>query len=394
MADGAGGHSTTAAVIEPVKTKAQLEEFIAYPWAVYRGDPYWVPTFFRERMEFFDPGKNPFFAHSEVQLFLARREGRVVGTIAAIINHNHNAFHNEQVGFWGHFECIDDTVVASQLLAAAEEWVRARGMTSIRGPMNMSVNDECGLLVDGFDSAPVVMMTYNPRYYVRLVESAGYSKAMDLYAWLIKTSIYDDKPDNMPRKVLSACEKMQKEGRITIRKADLRHFASEMARAKQVYNSAWSRNWGAVPMTDAEIEHLAKGLRKFLDPDLAFFAEEDGKPVGISLGLPDVNEALLRAYPRPGASLARYVWDGLRFLWAKRRQPKIFRLTIMGVIDTHRSRGIDACFYVETARQAMAKGYKYCEMSWILETNHMMNRIIERLGGEVYKTYRVYEKAL
>ncbi|MGQ9555312.1 MAG: N-acetyltransferase [Anaerolineae bacterium] len=380
-------------LIEPVRNKQQLRAFVAFPWKIYKGDPYWVPPFFRERMQFFDPRKNPFFEHAEVQLFLARREGQVVGTVAAIINHNHNAFHNDKVAFFGHFECINDQEVASALLTAASDWVRARGMEVIRGPMNMSTNDECGLLIDGFDSAPVAMMTYNPPYYERLITSNGFEKAMDLYAWLISTDVYDRNVNNMPRKVLASCKKLEREGEITIREASLAKFSEEMTRAKQVYNSAWGRNWGFVPATDAEIEHLANGLRRFLDPEMVFFAEDNGKPVGISVAIPDVNETLLRIYPKPGGTL-RYVYDGLRFLWAKRRRPRLIRLLIMGVVEGYRGRGIDACFYVHSARKAFAKGYRECEMSWILETNTMMNRIIERLGGHIYKTYRIYDKAL
>lgn len=383
-----------AAVIEPVRTQDDLKQFVAFPWSVYKGDPYWVPTFFRERMQFFDPKRNPFFEHSQVQLFMARRDGKVVGTVAAISNGNHVKFHDEQVGFFGHFECIDDQEVARQLLDAASEWVGAKGLKAIRGPMNMSTNDECGLLVNGFDSAPVAMMTYNPRYYERLIEANGFSKSQDLYAWIIRTDFYQNRTENLPRKVLESCEKLKAEGRIAIRQADLSRFEEELLRARHVYNAAWGRNWGFVPMTDREIEHLAHNLKKFLDEELVFFAEDDGTPVGISVGIPDVNEPLLRSYPRAGAGLLRYAYDGVRFLWEKRKRPRLLRLLIMGVIEGYRGRGIDACFYVDTARRAFEKGYELCEMSWILESNHMMNRIIQRMGGRLYKTYRVYDKAL
>jgi len=380
-------------VVEPVRSRRELKEFVAFPWGIYKGDPYWVPPFFRERMQFFDPKHNPFFEHAEVQQFLARRDGELVGTIAGIVNGMHNTYHQEEVGFFGHFECIDDQEVASLLLQTASDWVLAKGMKAIRGPMNMSTNDECGLLIDGFDSPPVVLMTYNPPYYQRLIEAAGFEKAMDLYAYIMSTDVYDHNSDNLPRKVLQSCEKVRREGRIKIRKANMSNFEQEIIRARQVYNSAWERNWGFVPLTDAEIEHIARGLRKFLDPDLVFFAEDNGQPVGVTVALPDVNEVLLRVYPRPGG-LLRYAYDGIRFLWARRRQPRLVRGFMMGVAESHRNRGIDACFYVETARAALARGYRQCEMSWILESNTMMNRIIRRLGGRVYKTYRVYEKEL
>lgn len=380
--------------VELVHHRPQLEEFVAFPWTVYRDDPLWVPTFFRERMQFFDPRHNPFFEHAQVQLFLARRDGQVVGTVAAIVDEMHNAYSNEQVGFFGHFESVQDQEVAAALLQSASDWVAARGMTAIRGPMNMSTNHECGLLVDGFDSPPVAMMTYNPQYYEELITGCGFQKAMDLYAYLISTDIYGDSAENLPQKVVQSAERLKREGSITIRPARLENFAEELVRAKRVYNSAWGRNWGFVPMTDAEIEHLAHGLRRFLDPDMVFFAEHNGEPVGISVAIPDVNEPLRRAYPRPGGSLARFVYDGIRFLWARRTRPRLFRLLIMGVVEEYRNRGIDGAFYVATAHAALAKGYKQCEMSWILENNVMMNRIIQRLGGKVYKTYRIYERAL
>lgn len=378
--------------VELVQRKRQLEEFVAFPWTVYRDDPLWVPPFFRERMQFFDPKHNPFFEHAQAQLFLARREGQVVGTIAAIVDEAHNEYHGEQVGFFGHFESVNDPEVAAKLLQAASDWVGAKGMTAIRGPMNMSTNQECGLLIDGFDSSPVAMMTYNPPYYESLITNCGFEKAMDLYAYLLPTDIYGERAEQMPRKVLESAQKLEQEGNITIRPARLENFAEELVRAKRVYNSAWGRNWGFVPMTDAEIEHLANGLRQFLDPDMVFFAEHEGEPVGISVAIPDVNEPLLRAYPRPGGSMLRFLYDGARFLRAKRTRPRLFRLLIMGVVEEYRNRGIDGAFYVRTAHAALAKGYQQCEMSWILENNVMMNRIIQRLGGRVYKTYRIYEK--
>ncbi len=383
-----------AVSIEPVQTKAQLKEFVAFPWRVYANDPLWVPPFFRERMQFFSPKHNPFFEHADVQLFLARgRDGQALGTVAAIIDHLHISFHQEQVGFFGHFECVDDAEVARALFTAAADWLSERGMTAMRGPMNMSTNHECGLLVQGFDSPPVVMMTYNPPYYERLVQDAGFGKVMDLYAYILNTDFYQNQVDNLPQKVLESCRKLKEEGKIRIRKASLARFEQELVAAKQVYNSAWQRNWGFVPMTEAEIEHLARGLKRFIDPDLVYFAEDDGRPVGIVVALPDINEVLLRIRPRPGGFL-RFLYDGARFLWAKRTRPRLFRWLIMGVVEGYRGRGIDACFYVETARAALAKGYTQCEMSWILETNTMMNRILQRLGGRIYKVYRIYEKPL
>jgi len=373
--------------IRKVENKLDLMEFIKFPWRVYRDDPYWVPPLISERKDFLDPQKNPFFEHAEVELFLAQRDGETVGTIAAIINDNHNAFHEEKAGFFGLFEVIEDYAVADGLLTTARDWVKAQGMDVIRGPMNMSVNDECGLLVDGFDSSPVVMMTYNPRYYVDFIERSGFVKAKDLYAYIVSTDIFNNKVENIPPKFLRVAEAARKRAGVRVRKINMQDFDAEVEKAKAVYNSAWEKNWGAVPMTDAEFDHLAHGLKKFLDPDLLLVAEVDDRPVGIFVGLPDVNQPLLHVNGR----LLPFGW--IKYLWY-RRKIDMLRGLIMGVIEEYRERGIDALMYVEAAKEAFRKGYKRCEMSWILEDNVMMNRIIQRIGGEVYKTYRIYEMDL
>jgi len=373
--------------IRKVEDKQDLMEFIRFPWRVYRDDAYWVPPLISERKAFLDPQRNPFFEHSEVDLFLAQRDSETIGTIAAIINDNHNAFHEEKAGFFGLFEVIEDYAVADGLLATARDWVKAKGMDVIRGPMNMSINDECGLLVDGFDSSPVVMMTYNPRYYVDLIERFGFVKAKDLYAYIASTDIFDRKTENLPSKFLRVAEVARRRAGVRVRKVNMKDFDAEVKKAKAVYNSAWENNWGAVPMTDAEFDHLAHGIKQFLDPDLLLIAEVDDRPVGIFIGLPDVNQPLLHVNGR----LFPFGW--IKYLWY-RRKIDTFRGLIMGVIAEYRERGIDALMYVEGAEEAFRKGYKRCEMSWILEDNVMMNRIIQRIGGEIYKTYRIYEMVL
>jgi hypothetical protein len=372
--------------VEPVTDKQGLLEFIKFPFTLYRGDPNWVPPLIEERRDFFDPKKNPFFEHARCQLFVARRGDELAGTVAAVVNDNHNTFHAEQTGSFGFFEAINDQSVADALLEAAEAWVRGQGMTVIRGPLNFSTNDEIGTLVDGFDEPPVVMMTYNPRYYPPLIEAHGYAKAMDVYAYVVDLA---ERLQNAPQKVFSVAEKAaQKEG-IRVRKIDIRRLDQEVELIKQVYNRAWERNWGFVPMTDAEIDHLANGMKPILDPNLLFVAEtSDGTPVGVSIALPDVHQAL-----RWSGGGHMWPFGLLKFLWYRRKVNQC-RLLIMGMVAEHRGRGADAVFYVETARAALAHGYKRMESSWILESNTMMNLIIERLGGVRYKTYRIYEKPL
>ena len=373
--------------IRKVENQQDLMEFIKFPWRVYRDDPYWVPPLISERKAFLDPERNPFFEHSEVELFLAQRGNETIGTIAAIINDNHNAFHEEKAGFFGLFEVIEDYAVAEGLLATARDWVKAKGMDVIRGPMNMSINDECGLLVDGFDSSPVVMMTYNPRYYIDFIERVGFIKAKDLYAYILSTDIFNLEVSNLPPKFLRVAEAARKRAGVRVRRVNMKDFDAEVEKAKAIYNSAWEKNWGAVPMTEAEFDHLAQGLKKFLDPDLLLVAEVDGRPVGVFVGLPDVNQPLLHINGR----LFPFGW--IKYLWYQRKIGT-FRALIMGVIEEYREKGIDALMYVEAAKVAFRKGYERCEMSWILEDNVMMNRILQRLGGEVYKTYRIYEMVL
>jgi hypothetical protein len=377
--------------IVPVTTKKQLRSFASFPWRIYRDDPYWVPPIYMDRLTLLNPEKHPFWEHATGQYFLALLGEEVVGTISAHVNHRHNEIHKDKVGFFGFFEVIDDDDVASALFGAAEDWLREQGMEAIRGPENPSQNEECGLLVDGFDSPPVIMMTYNPRYYEGLIDRAGFEKAQDLWAWILRTSIFDLEVELLPRKFLRVAEQARKKEGLVVRRLDKSNYDKEIEYCKTVYNAAWEINWGFVPWTDHEIEHLGADLKLILDPDLAYIALLDGEPVGISVGIPDVNQAMLKAKPQPNLwslplTLAKFLWH--------RRKIDTFRATIMGVIPEHRTLGIDALFYVETAQAAFGKGYQHVEMSWILESNDMMNRIIERLGGKVYKTYRLYEKPL
>jgi hypothetical protein len=379
----------SAVQIEPVTDKKGIMELIEFPFKLYRDDPNWVPPFIEERRDLLDPKKNPFFEHSRIQFFLARRNGELVGTIGAIINDNHNTFHNEKAGGFGFFETIDDPEVAGALLHAAEDWLRKEGMTVVRGPMNPSTWDEWGLLIEGVDEPPVVMMPYNPHYYVKLIEDAGYHKAMDLYAWLGEL---DERLRNAPPKVFSAGQKATARHGITVRKARMKDFEKEVEIILKLTNEVWSKNWGFVPLTEHEAKHLAANLKMIIDPDLVLIAENrEGEPVGYSLTLPDLHQILKKI---GGGHMLPF--GVLKFLWY-RRQPKLMRnirLAMLGVKEGYRMHGIDGIFYVETARTALAKGYSRMEGSWILEVNTMMNRIIERLGATRYKTYRIYEKAL
>src|SRR4030095_6365286 len=265
-------------------------KFIRLPWDIYKGDKYWVPPLIFDVRKNLDPKKNPFFKHSEVDLFLAERDGNVVGRIAAIKNDNHNNFHKDKAGFFGFFETINDQEVSDLLLDKACQWCKEKGFDEVLGPVNPSTNDECGLLVDGFDSSPVFLMTYNPPHYQQKIEDFGFEKANDLYAYRIPSEVIND------RKVMDKLERMAKlikqRSDVVTRKIDMKNLKVEVRKIEEIYNSAWESNWGFVPLTTEEFDYMADSLKMVVDPDLVIFAEVKGKPAGFSLSLPDFNQVL------------------------------------------------------------------------------------------------------
>ena len=387
--------STAPLEIRPIHTPAEKKAFVELPWKLYRDDPNWVPPLLSMAYELVDTEKHPFYEFARLALFGAWRGDRLVGRIGAIDNPHHNETHADRVGFFGFFEVENDPEAAQALLDAAGEWLRAHGKDAMRGPANPSVNDEYGLLVDGFDRPPVVMMTYNPSYYVSLIEGAGFEKAMDLRAWYVPTSFYGGRQaDKIPEKLTRVVKAVRKRYGYTLRPFDQRNFDKEVEHIKLVYRSAWEKNWGAVRMTDREIEHLAAALRQMADFDMIFVVEDrQGNVAGMSISLPDVNQALIKAYPRPGVpeplTLLKLLWH-----WKVRSCITALRVVVLGVLEAHRGRGVDALLIYETTRVALSKGYEWGEMSWILETNDMMNRDLEVMSGRVYKNYRIYQRPL
>lgn len=370
--------------IVEVRSKSDLKRFIKFPWSIYANDPNWVPPLLVDRFQFFDKSKNPFYRHAEVRLFLARYQGKEVGRIATCLNHAFNQFHESKIGFFGFFDAIENFDVASRLLRTAVIELKRAGMELMRGPANFSSNHELGLLVEGFDEPAVVMMTYNPRYYVDFFERFGLSKSKDLLAFKLTDDI---KP---PERVRNLVERIRQRSGATFRKLNLKDFDKEVKRCIDIFNDAWQSNWGYVPMTDEETRHIAKDLRQIVDPDLVRFAEIDGEPVGFSLSLPDINQVLIRLN---GRLLPCGI---LKLLWHTKVRNKIdqLRVVLMGVKSQYRKRGIDSVFYLDTYDIGVGKGYRMAELSWILEDNPLMISAIETLGGKCYKKYRMYDSPL
>jgi GNAT superfamily N-acetyltransferase len=373
------------ATITPVQSAQDRNAFIQFPYQLYREDPNWVPPLIMERKDFLDPRKNAWFEHGSVELFLARRNGEVVGRIAAVNDPNYNRFHGSSLGFFGMFECVDDGSVARGLFDVAARWSKAHGFTSMLGPVNFSTNYECTVLVEGFDAPPAVLMAYNPRYYPTLYEACGFRKAKDVWAWELSSSVPP------PEKVVRIAEKVRQREGVVVRPIKLKEFGREVKRVKQIYNQAWEKNWGFVPMTDAEFDQMAREMKQLVVPDLVLLAEVKGEPVGFSMTVPDANIALKAA----GGRLTRYGLPiGLAKLLLASRRIKWLRLILLGLVPGYRKRGIDAILYLDTIRAAKRLGYTGGEISWTLEDNDLINRAIEAMGGRKYKTYRFYERPL
>lgn len=372
-------------VITPVQSSQDRDAFVMFPYALYKDDPNWVPPLIMERKDFLNPKKNPWFEFGTVELFLARRNGEVVGRIAAVNDPRYNEFHGTKYGFFGLFECIDDAGVARGLFDAAAQWCRAQGFSSLMGPVSFSTNYECGTLVEGFDAPPVVMMAYNPRYYPALFEANGFGKAKDLWAWELSSAV------EPPEKVARIAEKIRQREGITVRAARLDDFENEARKIKDIYNAAWEKNWGFVPMTEKEFDHLARDMKQIVVPDLLMIAEVKGEPVAFSMTIPDANIA----YKAAGGRLTKYGLPiGLVKLVLAARKIKRLRLITLGIKAGYRRRGLDAILYLDTLRTARRLGYTGGEISWTLEDNDLVNRAIESMGGRKYKTYRMYERAL
>lgn len=364
--------------VVPIESSRDAAVFLDYPYTLYRNDPHWVAPLRMDQKCLFDPNRHPFHKHADMMRFLARRNGRTVGRVAAIWDRNYNEFHQEKAGFFGFYESEDDPEVARALLETARTWLTGRGAEFIRGPMSPSTNYECGLLVDGFDSDPFVMMPYNPPYYASLFEGVGLRKANDLLA-------YVGRHDRVQRdKIGRVARTAGQDGRFTLRPIRMREFWTEVERIWKVYNSAWSRNWGFVPVTREEFWFLAKEMKPIVKPELLLLGEVDGEAVAFALALPDVNQALKHAR----GSLFPL---GLLKILYHQRHIHGCRVLTLGVVENHRTAGVAAAMYLALIDAAERLQYGDCEFSWVLEDNILMNRSLKALGAKVHKVYRIYE---
>ncbi|WP_440999527.1 N-acetyltransferase family protein [Fodinibius sp. SL11] len=363
-------------------TKKERKQFIDFPYQHYSEDENWIPPLKMEQKKLIDTENNPFYENGDIALFLAEQDGELCGRIAAIQDRRYNEHHNNKTGFFGFFECIDDQSVTNLLFKVAGDWLKQRGHTDVLGPSNPSMMDEIGILVDGFEYEPSIMMPYHKPYYDDLITNAGLKKEMDLYAFRVTQATVT--LDRIYRAEEIVRRRLPK---LKIREIDTKNLDQEVEIVQNIFNQAWSKNWGFIPLSKEELQELANDLKLILDPKVAHIAEVDGEPVAFSIALPDLNQAL------------KYT-DGTLFptgifklLWHRRNIDQI-RTALMGVIPEYQGKGIDALLHKEAIINGREVGYNSSELSWVLETNKNMIRVAEKLGASIEKTYRMYQKDL
>jgi hypothetical protein len=365
--------------VKTVVTKKGLNEFIKFPFKIYRNNNYWVPPLNMEQKNLLDRKKNPFFQHAEAEYFLAEKNGKPVGRIAAIKNDIHLKYHNDNSGQFGFFECINDQQVADELFKAAKNCLKERGLKYMKGPANPSSNDVYGMLINGFDDSPRLLMPYNPEYYITLCENAGLRKAKDLYAWKI-----ENKKILTSEKLRRGQEIVRKRYNVKISKLNMKNFQEDLERFKFVYNKAWAPNWGFVPMTGEQIDAMAKDLKPLAEPSLVLFAEVGENLVGAALVLLDYNQIFKQMKGR------LFPFNFIK-LFTQKKRIKWARIITLGIIPEYQKKGLDAVLYWEIVHNAAKIGIYLGEASWVLEDNEMMNRGLALMNAERYKAYRIWE---
>jgi GNAT superfamily N-acetyltransferase len=371
--------------ISEVTSRRERNAFIKFQWQIYADDPVWVPPLIIERKAFLDRKRHPFYKHGDAALFLARRNGQIVGRIMASDDPNYNALHGTNVGCFGLFESVDDGGVAAALFEAAAGWVRDKGRSELMGPIDYSTNYVCGLLIDGFQFSPTILTAHNPPYYRELIESSGFTKAKDWYAWWFAD------PSKATAHLRRFAERRFARCPAVIRPANLKNLRDESRRLREIYNQAWEKNWGFVPFTEAEMEFMTKELKPLVIPELGWIAEIDGKPVGFTLCLPDINVVLRELNGR----LSRFCLPiGLVKLLLYKKRIRKGRLIALGVVEKYRRAGIAEMLVLRVMEETMIKRGITGELSMTLEDNVLVNRFIEAIGAHRYKTYRIYSKSI
>lgn len=364
----------------PVSSRRDKKLFFNFPWELYRGDPNWVPPLRVVQKELLGYRPHPFYDTADIQTFLALEDGKPCGRIAAIVNHAHNRWYDEQRGFFGFFESIDSQEVAAGLLDAARAWFAERGIEAVRGPVNPSLNYECGLLIDGFDEPPWFMMPYNKPYYDRLLEDYGFRKAQDLFAFWGHV----DMLESISKRLGSLSDNVQERFSLVCRPMDIRRFDEEIATFQKIYNSSLVSTWGFVPLSDAEVKKQAAGMKRMLVPELTTMAEIDGRPIGTMFGLLDYN-------PRIKAIDGRLFPLGFIKLLRKPRDIKRVRLISTNVMPEYQSWGIGIALVGRLVPDVLKWGIKEAEFSWVLESNDLSYKTLKKGGAKITKQYRIYD---
>ncbi len=357
----------------------EIKLFIDLPWKLYKDDPNWVPPLKMAVEDILNP-QHPFYQTADCALWIAYDDNEIVGRIMATINHHHNSFHNERCGFFGFFESINNKDIAHQLLTTAKNWLTDNNMEQLRGPLNPSTNYESGLLISGFDDPPQIMMTHNPTYYADFFESFGLTKIKDLIAYQLAMDF------TMPERITRIAARLEKSNRISYRCINPKKFAQEIDLMFKIYNDAWEKNWGFVPMTEEEFKHTAKDLKSILEKNLIQFVEVAGEAVGFAVGLPDYNQIFKRI---PSGKL--FPFGIFKLLFGKKHITR-FRVITLGIKKDFAHLGLATLLYNQLYKEARKIGYTEGELSWILEDNKAMNAPLRLMGAKDYKYYRIYNQ--
>jgi hypothetical protein len=369
--------------VSRVETRKQQKQFMELIWQLYKGDPNWIPPLRMNQEELVGFRRHPFYENAKCKAFIVQKDGKVVGRIVGIINHGHNQRYKEKRGFFGFFDCIDDQEAANHLFRAAAEYLKSEGMTDVRGPCNPSLNYELGTLIEGFDTPPTFMMTYNWPYYDKLIRGFGFEKTQDLYAF----EGHIDMLDSMDPKLKFVIDEVKRRFNVTLRPANRKHFDKEIQLFLNIYNRALQSTWGFVPLTEAESRAIGFSLKFLIDPAVTSFVEVDGQPVGVGLGLPDYNPLIKKIDGK------LFPFGFLRLLWGKKSIRKI-RVISTNVVPEYQRWGLGLVALERMLPDCLAKGIEEAEFSWVLESNDLSRGSLERAGTKRTKTYRLYDRSL